>query len=357
MPRPIEAPVTAVAVHDAGVPEWLAFVSQHGDATPFHHPAWVQTLAHCYGYRPFTVVATDEHGSVRAGLTLMEVSSLLTGKRWVALPFTDYFTALYDAAEDFAAITRWLVDGYHDGAMPPVEVHSELAAVGVAADHVSPGARYIVHRIPLSRDRDELARRIDRRHRQNAQAARKHGVVIERGASIEHMRAYYQLHVQTRHRQGVPVQPWSFFRTLAGTMLEPGLGSVLLAHKDGQHVAGLVCLHWNGFCIAKYAASKADARQFRPNDLLFDTAIGWAGESGCHTFDFGRTDVDNAGLRRYKKGWGAIETEVCYSVVSRRPPRSGALVRRGRSATRRVLKASPTWVCQASGRVLYRHFG
>ena len=32
-------------------PRWLTFVTSNPGAGPFHHPAWAQTIAECYGLR------------------------------------------------------------------------------------------------------------------------------------------------------------------------------------------------------------------------------------------------------------------------------------------------------------------
>lgn len=346
---------TQIGLRDPLGADWLCYVSHHAGATPFHHPLWVETLRRCYRYRPFLVAATRLDGQLCSGLTVMEVSSLLTGRRWVALPFTDHFSAVSDDIESLTAVTAWLVDSYRAGAVPTVEMRAEFPVPTRGNEVFAPSDQFVLHRIPLAEGWDED--RVDRTHRQNARTAQRRGVVVERGTSVDHMRAYYRLHVETRRRLGVPSQPWSFFETLADTMLEPGLGSVLLARKDADTIAGLVLLHWNGYCIAKYAASRQDALCLRPNDLLFNTAITWAAGSGHHTFDFGRTELGNTGLRRYKQGWGAIETPLAYSVLSRHRPRSRSLPHSGGAAMRRLMRVSPTWVCTATGTLLYRHFG
>src|SRR5256885_834832 len=75
-------------------PRWCEFAQGHPDATLFHHPAWAGLLAESYRYRPLALVTADAAGRITAGLPTMDVSGPLTGRRWVALPFTDYCPAL-----------------------------------------------------------------------------------------------------------------------------------------------------------------------------------------------------------------------------------------------------------------------
>ena len=79
--------INELAIHD---PDWLCFISNHPDATIFHHPAWADLLSDCYGYTPFAAAMQDESGEIVNGLPLMEVNSWLTGRRIVSMPFSDF---------------------------------------------------------------------------------------------------------------------------------------------------------------------------------------------------------------------------------------------------------------------------
>jgi hypothetical protein len=69
--------------------------------------------------------------------------------------------------------------------------------------------------------------------------------------------------------------------------------------------------------------------------------------------DFGRTDLEGGdGLRYYKRGWGAVETPLVYTHISRTPP-SGSSLSVG-NLPKRMIRSSPPWVCRALGEVLYR---
>jgi len=89
---------------------WAAFVESIPQANIFHHPAWANLLAECYGYRSFIIALIDENETICAGLPVLEVSSALTGRRWTSLPFTDYCQPLYHDRNAFESLTLGLVD-------------------------------------------------------------------------------------------------------------------------------------------------------------------------------------------------------------------------------------------------------
>jgi lipid II:glycine glycyltransferase (peptidoglycan interpeptide bridge formation enzyme) len=330
---------------------WTAFVTSNPRANIFHHPAWINLLAECYGYRPFVVVVRDASGRISAGLPVMEVNSPLTGRRWVSLPFSDYCAPLCRDDNSLDQLTRELTCLSQESNAPRFEVRWELP--------VYPGIQsychYVLHTLKLDSDAERVRGRLHRMHRQNIGTAEKRGVRIERGEGLEHLQIFYRLQLQTRHRHGMPVQPWRYFKLLGSALFKRGLGFALLAYKDDQCLAAAVVLAWQQTLTAKYAASRADSLSLRPNDLLFWTAIHWGCENGYSLFDMGRTDLSNTGLREFKDRWGAEQVPLTYSILSAMPPQptSGRLM----SVMHAVIRHSPLWVCSAMGELLYGHFG
>ena len=330
---------------------WTAFVASQPQANIFHHPAWSNLLAECYGYRPFVVALRDVEGTICAGLPMMEVNSRLTGRRWVSLPFTDYCVPLYREPASLICLADNLVHLSQGKGKPTIEVRWRFPTH--PAIHSS--SQYVLHTIRLSPDTEAVAKCFHSNHRRNIKAAQKRGVCIVWAQTREHLKVFYRLHVQTRRKQGVPVQPWRFFDILGSTLLEPGLGFVLLAYKDRECLAGAVFLKWRQTLTYKYGASCPDGLSLRPNHLLFGAAIHWGCTNGCTMLDMGRTDVANTGLREFKNRWGATEVLLTYSTL----PAASRWRVPGRLmlGLQTVIRHSPLWVCRAVGTLFYRHFG
>jgi hypothetical protein len=330
---------------------WMQFISRHPDAVLFHHPAWLRLLQTCYGYRAFIAAVAAGSGEILAGVPIMSVSSPLTGRRWVALPFTDYCMPLACNEQALPALTGWLARLYAEGRIRCIEVRWALP------DH--PALRtsedYVLQTIGLGPDAGEVEKGLSRTTRQNIRAAGERGVRVEMGSDLEHIRLFYRLQLETRRKHGVPAQPWRFFRLLEQIIFRQGFGFTLLAYHGAVCIAGMVLLHWNRSLIAKYAASRAETLDLRPNNLLFWKAIEWGCQQGVRTFDMGRTEIANEGLRRYKQGWGSEETPITYSTFSARPDRKSP--RRLDCWMGTFIQKSPLWVCRLTGELLYRHFG
>lgn len=330
-------------------PAWMQFVAQRPEATLFHHPAWSHLLAEVYGYVPFVRAFVDDRGALVAALPVMEIRSVLTGRRFVSLPFTDYCPPLVSEGADSHALALALEKEWDGRAV--LEIRAPLPR----QPHVHPCSRATHHTLAIGTDEKALLASFDKDTRYNIRRGQRNGVTVTLDRSLEGMAAFYRLQVLTRHRLGVPVQPWRFFAHLHRLVIEPGLGFVLLARADGQLLSAAVLLNWNGTLIGKYLASDARRWAMRPNHVLIWEAIRWACQNGYHTLDFGRTDDEDEGLRRFKLGWGAREEPLTYSYLASRPP--SPLGERAQRALSYVIRHSPQSVCCAIGELLYAHFG
>jgi CelD/BcsL family acetyltransferase involved in cellulose biosynthesis len=331
-------------LHD---PRWLEFVRSCSNASPFHHPSWAKLLADCYGYRPFALTLTDAAGGIRAGVPVLEVRGPLGGRRWVALPFTDY-CPLLTRDRTVGEVVPSLVEEVSSRKLDLLELRAGLPEHG----QLHARTEAVRHTLALGADPDELYRRFSKMHQRNIRKAERAGVQVEHGQAASDVETFYSLHLLTRQRLGVPIQPRRYFHLLARDIVRRGLGFVLSARVDGVPAAAAVFLAWNGTLVYKYGASDPRLWEARPNNLLFWSAIRWGCENGYHTLDWGRTDLEDQGLRDFKSGWGANEEPLIYSVVADAPRRStSAQLRKAMGA---VIRRSPPWVCQAVGECLYR---
>jgi CelD/BcsL family acetyltransferase involved in cellulose biosynthesis len=338
-----------VTVRELDDRAWLAFVEAAPDATVFHHPTWTRAIASTYGYRAF-VVTVPSRGArdIDAGISVIETVSPMRHRRWVALPFTDVCAPLAGDESSRAALARELDHLRSAAGVAELEVRAPLAH-----PHAHPRTAGVLHRLSLSGGTAAVRRGFRQSQvLRNIARAEREGVTVHHGAGDADVEAFYGLHVRTRRRQGVPVQPRRLFHRLAHEVLRPGLGFVSVARHQGVPVAAAVFLAWNGTCIYKYGASDPDRLRFRPNHLVLWDTIRWACEHGCHTLDLGRTESSQQGLRDFKSSWGATEDALGYTTLGERV--AGQRSPRVAAAIRPVIRRGPAWVCRALGEALYR---
>jgi CelD/BcsL family acetyltransferase involved in cellulose biosynthesis len=324
---------------------WLGFVAAQPDATPFHHPSWAAFLAETYGMGAFALASISDAGEIESGLPVIEVVRLRR-RRWVSLPYTDRLAPLLGSGGAGGGLPAALEIARRAAGVATVELRSDLPSA-FAED-----AAWL-HLLRLHPDPAQVAAGMRSNVGRNIRKAERMGVEVTTGGSEDDLAdAFYRLHVETRRRQGVPVQPRRFFSLFWRRLAEPGLATVLLGRVDGRPVAGAVFLTWNGTTIYKFGASDPTYADYRVNNLLMWTAIRDACTAGSHTFDFGRTDDGNDGLRAFKRSWGAEELRLTYSTLAPAPPQPGS--HRVEAVLGATLRRSPPWVTRVAGELLYR---
>lgn len=329
---------------------WKAFISKQPKSNIFHHPAWITSISECYGYRPFVITVFDKSGRIRAGLPFMEINSRIFGRRWVSLPFTDHCVPLNIDSEGLFQLYDQLQTLLEEQDTPPMEFHWEIPI----RPPLQLYRHYVIHTMKLSPGFDAVSKRFHHSHQRNVRVALKRGVHIERGKGIEAIKQFYQLHLQTRRRQGIPIQPWYFFESIQKNLIERGLGFVLLAYHQDECLAGAVFLNWQKTLTYKFGASSIKGLSMRPNNLLVSTAIRWGCENGYTKFDLGRTDLDNIGLREYKRRWGAQEFPLNYTKFPYK--NESPVTSKIMPLMNFVIRNAPEFICRISGELLYKYF-
>jgi CelD/BcsL family acetyltransferase involved in cellulose biosynthesis len=335
-------------IHDDAYAELVA--SAPGSEI-FHDRLWLELLRDEYGYEIGACCVRDGD-RIQAAIPFARVESRLTGKRLVALPFSDHCPPLLAAdapLEALGALGEALAEHAHADRLD-LTVHASLPSV--PAGHVA--ERFVIHRLALPSDPDEAEMQTSKSLRQGARRARREGLTLEKRVDAAGLDDFYDLHLATRRRQGVPTQPKSFIARFE-RLFAAGRGGVWLV-KDGEEtIAANVFLTHGKTVTYKYGASATSALSKRPNNLLMLEAIREHAERGYETFDFGRTDLDNEGLRRFKRSLGAEELPLSYTYLSEPAP-LGAPSLKDKVMTA-TIQRSPALVGRLAGEVLYRHVG
>jgi len=287
--------------------EWDALVASHPEAGPFHLAAWARVLVRTYGHRPL-YLACHQAGRLTALIPLMEVRSMITGRRGVCVPFADYCGPLYfaggtprvalKALSAVALERRWQYFEIRDGPRP------EPGA--------SAAASFLAHCLDLRGGPDKLFAGFSSAVRRALRKAERGDLKVEVRPDREALIAFYRLHTRTRRRHGLPPQSLAFFLYIHEEIIKTGLGSLVMASDGSTPVAAAIFFHYGTQALYKFGASDERLQATRANNLVMWTGIQLLAEQGFQSLHFGRTSSHNEGLRRYKLGWGSVESTLDY---------------------------------------------
>jgi CelD/BcsL family acetyltransferase involved in cellulose biosynthesis len=328
--------------------EWQAFVEDHPGSGPFHHRAWIELLVHQYGLRPRIVAVHDRDGRILAGLPFLQSGGTWRRPIWRCLPFTDCMRALTTTLLDQDLLREAIGQVSSDACRLVL-----LVTAHPFSSHACPSG-WVRHELDLSVPLEQIERQFPGPLVRNLRKAEKGGLQWTRRHDPQALDEFYDLHLRTRRKLGVPVQPRGFFRRLQEEIVARGLGFVAVVSQEERPLAAAVFLVYKSVVIYKYGASEPEALECRPNEWLMYHAIRWAAQSGHARFDFGVSQQQQEGLRRYKRKWGAVESIVYHDYFrgSGRPTGDDSWALKAAAA---IIRRSPPLVCRALGEMLYRY--
>jgi len=223
-------------------PDWDDLLLATPGYSFFHSSAWARVLAEAYGYTPF-YFAIIEGGKFRALVPIMEVNSLLTGKRGVSLPFTDYCDPIIGDGLDFPDLFRQITEFGRKRGWRYIELrggdgffstqHSALSNVSKdgsgpepRTSNLEPGssslaprslnlvpvfARFLGHTLDLTKGEEALYAAQRDSTRRNIKKAEKEKVEVRIKTTPGAVGEFYRLNCMTRREHGLPPQPYHFF--------------------------------------------------------------------------------------------------------------------------------------------------
>lgn len=286
---------------------WNDLVAASEGYSFFHSSNWAKVLCESYGYKPVYL------GSIRNDrfsvlVPMMDVRSLLTGRRGVSLPFTDCCEPVIGEYGGFRDAMDFLAEYGKNARWNHIEFRG-----GRYFSEEAPCARYYLgHILHLSGNEETVFSGLRDSTGRNIKKALNMGVRVEISTTRDALVEFFRLHCITRKMHGLPPQPSRFFKNIYEHVIARECGMIALASYGGRFIAGAVYFHLGEKAYYKYSASDRRYQETRPNNLIMWEAIRWYLERGCKVLSLGRTECNAAGLRQYKRGWGAEEHTIKY---------------------------------------------
>ncbi len=332
------------------VSDWDSRLLEAREVDIFHSSHWAKVLKESYRYLPIFFTAS-ENGQLSLSLPLMEIRSVWTGKRGCSLPFTDQCVPFFLERKTFHdALDKCIDHGRKAGWR-----YIEIRASNTFRD-ASPWRAYFDHVIHLSRDETDLFARLAPNNKRNIRKAIREGLAVEIGTSWDDVASFCRLNFLTRKRHGLPPQPLLFFKKVYEHIISTGCGSVISARYGRKIIASSIYFHFGNRALFKYGASANGYHHMRPNNLIMWEAIRWCKEHNFETLSLGRTELDNPGLLRYKRTWGALEQLIEYFRYNIQGD-AFMTQQAGRASYTKLFTKMPTGMLRIIGRIAYRHMG
>ncbi|MFZ0676531.1 GNAT family N-acetyltransferase [Candidatus Binatus sp.] len=336
--------------------DWEELIAQSADATSGHLWNWRDVVSSAYGFDPHYLLAQDSRGRPVAAAPFIFVRSLLYGSELSSMPYLDYggicHTDVLDSAEraaadaDLIAYARELASKLRAKRLhirslkqmqPPFEISTEKVAQHLA----------------LSPTIDEQMRRLpsERRNRLKRIEKLELGVDVSDATDPAALTDFCATYSENMRDLGSPTHGRRFFSNLVNRFRDRL--SLIRVRSKGRVVAAGLAMNFRGSMMLPWSGATFEARPVYATNALYWRAIQLGIESGCHTFDFGRSSV-GSGIFEFKRQWGPTPVQPYWSTLYLSPHASAPRERKSLQTISRLWRHMPLGMARAFGPGLRR---
>jgi lipid II:glycine glycyltransferase (peptidoglycan interpeptide bridge formation enzyme) len=296
-------------------------------------------------------------GELRDGLVFCRISSWVTGRRLVSLPFSDHCELLCDSPDNLGFLIRYLKTTLQRGDWRYLEIRpiDQNFLPTADKDGLMPAASYFLHVIDLRPDLRDVFQRLDKDSVQRRiNRAEQAGLIEKCGTSKDLLKDFYTLFLLTRGRHRVPPTPYAWFQNLIrhqGKALE-----IRLACQGKTPIAAILTLRFRHTVYFKYGCADSRFNKFGGMPWLLWRAIQAGKANGATRLDMGRTEEENTGLLTFKNHWVAQPQRLVYWRFPQMPSAHSANGWKLKMA-KRVFSSMPSKLRMLAGGLIYRHIG
>jgi Acetyltransferase (GNAT) domain len=339
-------------LHD---PRWNQFTATHPLATIFHSAPWLDALRRTYRYEASVFTTSPPSEAITSGLVYCDVSSWLTGRRLVSLPFSDHCDVLTSGPNDQNQLLCALIERLKETGASYAEVRP-VTPVLTSQTEFRESQEFFLHTLDLRPSAEDLFQSF---HKDSVQRkirrAERERLILEEGRSEVLLRSFCRLLLMTRRRHGFPPPPRDWFKNLIDCLGDQL--TIRVAYKNTNAIAAIMTLKFRNTLVYKYGSSDPRFHSLGGMHSLIWRAAQAAKQEGLWQLDLGRSDTDNQGLVTFKDRWGTTRSKMSYFRHSLQPSRIAGSTTWSARMVRPLLEWMPNGILSAAGKMLYRHVG
>jgi hypothetical protein len=195
------------------------------------------------------------------------------------------------------------------------------------------GEKYRTLVLDLSPSLEELRRKLDKKWRNQLNAAERNGLKVVEGEGNQEYRRFCALYTQMWKRKKfhttVSIEEYA---RIQERLPDTQRMRVLICEHAGTPVAGIVCSAIGESAIYLLGATNDEGMRVKASYLLQWTMIGWLKERGFRFYDLGGIDPDaNPGVYHFKSGFSGVDVSNISSFNACDNPFSETLVKIGQT--------------------------
>ena len=281
--------------------EWNKYIAEHGDASAYHHYAWVQAVQNAYNQENASVIAKDTATNKVIGIfPAIALHIPLVGKNICSLPYCDVGYGLADNQEIYNAMLTYL----QRSSTPKKIQKLEIRAIDTETfDRDLLKNKKVRMLLELPSSSEELMASFKSKLRSQIRKAEKNSLTVSLGIDEQHVLHFYDVYSKNMRDLGSPVHSIKWFREILAAYKEQCLISIV--YSNDEPIGGGLIIKSGREASIPWASTLREKNKLAPNMLLYWSLLAHCADNNIKRFDFGRSTFDE-GTYKFKKQWGAI---------------------------------------------------
>jgi FemAB-related protein (PEP-CTERM system-associated) len=285
------------------------FVRAQETGTPFHLPKWLSAIERATGQEAHCLIAENGALELVGILPCHIVHSPLFGRALVSSAFAvggGILATSQKVAERLAAAAWGLAERH---SCPTMELRGGM--LPQSNGWIVKTEAHANFMRPLAADDDAELLVIPRKQRAEVRKGLEKELIVETGNGPRDLDWHYAIYAESVRNLGTPVFPRALMNEVAAAFGDDV--DVLTVLHEGQPVASVMSLYYNGVVMPYWGGGIWAARALRANDVMYYALMNHARRRGCTVFDFGRSKT-GSGAYAFKKNWGFEPDPMAYAL-------------------------------------------
>lgn len=284
--------------------------------TIYHSKEWHLLLKQAFGWRTSAILQKNHLGDLEFFLPVVVKRNIRFKTIYISLPLSHNVPPLFNPGFDSSQLD------FSNFGIPRLEVHG-------CFNHYQFKKRKIhqISILDLSKFKNEMemfSSLNESSIQRKIKKAQKKNIRITQVNSQKDYNDFFELEVETRKSQGVPIYPFHFFSSLSEIAKTTSFLKLYIARHKDKPVSGVIFSYNKNTATYMYGASLQNYKYLRmgSNQAVMWGAIKAAYFTGIKKIDFGTTPFFHHTLLAYKQKWGATTQDFSYSFYGKKSENS-----------------------------------
>jgi Acetyltransferase (GNAT) domain len=294
------------------------FLLNSSSATFYHLPKWLKVLERESNQKGVKLICVDDNDKIVGYMPLLHtrglpagIGGVLASRRLSSLPRTPVAGPISEDLLVIKKMIQYAIDSISNEKNVTLQIKAtrdtyknlidNLQCLTWREDYykeIPPSPQKIT--FSTSKVEKELYRSLNR--------AKEKGIRSRYGNSLDDLKKWYRLYLETMHFHATPARSFDFFESLWNEFNADNRMSLNLIEqsrgKKSEILTGSITFKFKDTIYGAFKGSNRKKMKYAVNDLLHYFEFSRAQKEGYRIFDMGEVQKNHLGLEHYKQKWG-----------------------------------------------------